>query len=184
MRYRGLTDFQDWDRFFDSIFNVSTSFADIARESFLDPIKKLPTAVAQGNFLPSNLYVTDDKAYHIEIAVAGIPKDKISVDWKDDYVSITFDGDTPNAAGKGDAESIETAVTKMESTNVTVSNGKRYIQHNIKEPKGKQTLSYFIDSNYYDGSTLKASMNDGILHVEVKPLKKPEIDTSKKILIE
>lgn len=185
MRYRGLSDFQEWDQFFDSFFNLPNSLAEIARESLFEPIKKLPSAIVSNpQTLPSNIYVNEDKSYNIDIAVAGIPKERITVDSKDDYVVISFEGESTNLAGKGDAESIETAVTKMESTNVVISNGRRYIQRNIKEPKGKQSISYFIDPNYYDKDTLKAHLEEGILHITVNPLKEREVlSSTKKILI-
>jgi HSP20 family molecular chaperone IbpA len=187
MRNRGYDD--GWD-YFDSFIKDAFGFAnDLWGAAWESPInvknmKKFPSALVQGNFLPSNIYIdTTDKSYVVEVACAGIPKDKISIEFKDDYVNVRFNEEVIKDTGKGDAESVEAAVSSMETLQSTMVNGKRYIQRNIKEPKG-QTLSFFIDTNYYDTTDPKASINDGLLKIAFKPLEKPEIETSKKILIE
>jgi HSP20 family protein len=99
--------------------------------------------------------VEDDESYTLEVEVPGITKDMIEISYQDDYLTIK--------AGK----------------NQDNKDNKNYLRR--ERVSMEMTRSFYLEG--VDENDIKAKMENGILFINLKKLKKQE-DVKKTIMIE
>lgn len=125
---------------FDSLFNEALSLGYSAPN-------KVSNLVCSSNYPPADIYEVDGDL-NIDLAVAGWKKEEISLDYNDNYVTVTL---------KKEAEDEK----KNNKEKVVV------LQRGIKQVD-EASVSYFIDPTKYDANEISCSMKDGILTITVK----------------
>lgn len=106
----------------------------------------------QGNFYPYNISVVKDgeevTKYIVEVALAGVGKNNISVDVKHDVLTI-----------------------QINKENETTDDTRTFLKHGIS--RRKSTFSYKLDTNQVEAKKIQSTYIDGLLTVIV-PVKKKE----------
>lgn len=106
----------------------------------------------QSAFYPYNISVIRDgedvQKYILEVALAGVGKNNIAIDVKDDILTISV--------SKEDKEPEQ---------------GQSYLKHGIS--RRKSTFSYKLDTNQVDVKKIQSAYIDGLLAVTI-PVKKKE----------
>lgn len=104
----------------------------------------------------------------IEIAVAGVPKDKCSVILEEDKILVSINQPKEKQAQK----QTETKTTDKTSTETEIR--REYIQHSISQAHGSIT---WVLSPTVNKSKIKVEYNEGILRIELpfKEKEKPEV---------
>jgi len=132
----GLKELDDAFEFLDVIFRDSSAFINTGN---------IPSCFTpQSSYPPVNVYVEQDsKNMVFEFAVAGIDDDRVSIDFKNDYMLF------------------EIAAKKEEESDASV----KYMVRGIRSSAVKSR--YLVPASKYKHDEAKASVKDGILKVIV-----------------
>ena len=102
----------------------------------------VPQKIYDFSFPPMNMWVNEDsKDLEYDFAIAGIPKEKVSVSFEGDHMYLT----------------IENSSQKRE--------GWKIVQQGIKQSEWKQKI--YVPSSKYDTQNAKARFIDGVLTITI-----------------
>lgn len=119
---------------------------------------KLPKELVTSSFPPSDIYIDEDKAMKIEMAVAGYTKDLISIEQSpddSDYIRVTLNSKAKAEDTGSDADEKETEKPK-----------RVYLQQGIKKPD-TSSVEFYVDPSKFDITTTKAAFDNGILTITI-----------------
>ncbi len=119
---------------------------------------KLPKEIVTSSFPPSDVYIDENKAMKIEMAVAGYTKDLISIEQSpddSDYIRVTLNSKAKAEDTGSDAE--EKEEKKPERV---------YLQQGIKKPE-TSSIEFYVDPSKFDITTTKAAFDNGILTITI-----------------
>jgi HSP20 family molecular chaperone IbpA len=148
-----------------SIYDV---FNSVLNDDFFAPIFRDYTAPRQvrelqaGGFPYTDIYLSDKKDYILEIAVAGVPKDKIDLEFQNRTISLKIDLEDHEAETKDANDASEPKAKTPE---------RHYLQKGIKDFTFVEN-SWAIDKRW-DIEKATAEVKDGILKIVV-PLNEKE----------
>ncbi len=124
--------------------------------SFLDNFVKTEGSLVNSDFKPSVNTREGESAYHVEVDLPGVKKEDISVDVKDNVITISGERKTKEEVEEDDYYKVESSYGKFER-------------------------SFTLPENV-DTENIHAESQDGVLEVIIPKLEKPE-DKPKKIEI-
>ena len=123
-------------------------------------VQKLPQAICNQGYPPSNIFTDIDNNYVINLAVAGWEQEEITIDYEDHYLIVSL-------------------LPKSEFQKEYINQQIKYIQKGIKKSESKIKI---LVPTKYDETKIVASYKNGILDIklpvkeEAKPIK-IKIDT-------
>jgi HSP20 family molecular chaperone IbpA len=151
-----------WD---DLLGDIFTGFG--LDRAFGDAPKQLPSVIVSSSWPPSNVYVKNHD-FVVELAVAGYSKEEVLITFKEDYLVVKLD--------KG----LTAETNPKDDISEEVKDGKDKIFYFQKGLKIKDTeISFFVDPKYFDKSTIKAQMENGLLRISVDALPEPAVEERK-----
>lgn len=113
---------------------------------------KVSNAICSSGFPKSDIYEDEDNALHINLAVAGIEKERMEISFDKDYLTWKL-------------KKVE--VDKDENGKEIIKEDKRkWIQKGIKNPD-TASVSFFINQTKYDVNQTVIDLSDGILKIKI-----------------
>jgi HSP20 family molecular chaperone IbpA len=117
-------------------------------------------AIQTGGFPPTNISVDDQKQFTIEVALAGIPRDKINIDFQNRVVTLSVNNMTTETDDSTEEE--ETRVSSPGGALTRkVDDNKLWIQRGIKRQQVIE--NQWTIPERFDIEKAKAEYKDGLL---------------------
>ena len=140
---------------FDAIDKFVNDDFSIFRNLFNDPPRQV-RAIQTGGFPPTNISVNDQKQFTIEVALAGVPRDKINIDFQNRTITLTVNMEPQ--------EGQDTDENKKKSETLWIQRGIR-----------KQVVieNQWTIPETFDIEKASAAYNDGLLTITI-PLNEKE----------
>lgn len=142
-----------WDISLPENFHTKTYYISSPKLS-----NKLNDRMCSAVFPPSNISINKaDKSYNIKVALAGLGEEDVKMNFKDNYLTVSF-VEKENHCDKKEADDCPEECTCEETENV-------FLQKGIKT--AEKEISFFIDPESFDANDITATMENGMLSIRV-----------------
>ena len=113
---------------------------------------KVSNAICSSGFPKSDIYEDEDNALHINLAVAGIEKERMEISFDKDYLTWKL----KKVEVEKDADGKE----------IIKEDKRKWIQKGIKNPD-TSSVSFFVNQTKYDVNKTEINLSDGILKITI-----------------